>query len=52
MTHYETSPREKEDEAKRAERDFGTAEQQREDDEADRHLHTDLGQPEGWLNDA
>ena len=52
MSHYEVSPREKEDEQRRDERDFGTAELQREDEEGARHLQSDMGQPEGWLNDA
>jgi hypothetical protein len=37
MSHYETSPREKEDEARRDEHEFGT-EEMREQDERDRIL--------------
>lgn len=45
MSHYEISPREREDEQKRDERDFGTAELEQEDQD-DRIRRSQEGPPE------
>ena len=51
MSHYETSPREKEDEARRDEHDFGVTQQADEDRQGERHLQSERGQPEGWTSE-
>lgn len=48
---FEVSPRERDDEARRDEREFGTAELKQEDEDGTRHLRGDMGQPEGWIDE-
>lgn len=51
MRHNEISPREREDEERRFEHDFGVTQMADEDAQGERHLQTEQGQPEGWINE-